>query len=258
MPAPAISASRSSLVANLSFDAARVVLDAGRMARIGTFTRVSPRWRVVVLDDDARSRAALGAAIASAGGRTTAESTRCPGALELVKGTGADVVIVAADLPEGDPIAVAAETTHTAGCPVVLVGREAPGVLVARALQAGVMGFLLKPLRPGQLAPTLDLAVARFREAQRLRRALEDRKVIERAKGRLMEREGFTEDEAFRTLRTTAMNTRRPMTQVAQEVLGADPARDPSLRPPGPATNLGRSVAVRKAFEHRVAQTVSA
>ena len=179
----------------------------------------------MVLDDDDRSRTALGAAILSAGGRTTAESTRCPGALELVQRAKADVAIVASDLPEGDAIAVAAETTTMACCPVVLVGREATPSLVARALEAGVMGFLLKPLRRGQLAPTLDLAVARFHETQRLKRALEDRKVIERAKGRLMDREGLSEEEAFRRLRTTAMNTRRPMVEVALEVLRAEPAR---------------------------------
>lgn len=186
----------------------------------------TPRWRVVVLDDDARSRAALGAAIARAGGRTAAESTLCSGALDLVQRAQADVVIVASDLPEGDAISVAAEATAVACCPVVLVGREATAALVARALQAGVMGFLLKPLRRGQIAPTLDLAVARFREAQRLRRALEDRKVIERAKGRLMEREELTEDEAFRTLRTTAMNTRRPMAAIARDVLARNEATE--------------------------------
>ena len=195
------------------------------MTDIAALKTASPRWRVVVLDDDDRSRTALGAAILGAGGRTTAESTRCPGALELVQRAKADVAIVASDLPEGDAIAVAAETTTMACCPVVLVGREATPSLVARALEAGVMGFLLKPLRRGQLAPTLDLAVARFHETQRLKRALEDRKVIERAKGRLMDREGLGEEEAFRRLRTTAMNTRRPMVEVALEVLSAEPAR---------------------------------
>jgi response regulator NasT len=93
------------------------------------------------------------------------------------------------------------------------------------------MGFLLKPLRRGQLAPTLDLAVARFHEARRLRRALEDRKVIERAKGRLMDREGLGEDEAYRRLRTTAMNTRRPMVEVALRVLGAEATSRPGASP---------------------------
>jgi response regulator NasT len=194
-------------------------------------TTTTPRWRVAVLDDDDRSRAALDTAIRVAGGQTAAESSRCAGALELLHGARADVAIVAAHLPDGDAVAVAAEATASVGCPVVLVGRHTTAALVARALEAGVMAFLLKPLRRGQLALTLDVAVARFRETQRLRRALEDRKVIERAKGRLMERERLTEGEAFRRLRTTAMNTRRPMVEIAHEVLaggGTIPACAPA------------------------------
>jgi AmiR/NasT family two-component response regulator len=218
----------------------RFVLHADRMIDITPLQIASPRWRVVVLDDDDRSRTVLGAAILRAGGRTTAESTRCPGALELVQRAKADVAIVASDLPEGDAIAVAAETTSVACCPVVLVGREATPSLVARALEAGVMGFLLKPFRRGQLAPTLDLAVARFHETQRLKRALEDRKVIERAKGRLMDREALGEEEAFRRLRTTAMNTRRPLVEVALDVLAAEGARAP-VTPPRVAAEPGRA-----------------
>jgi response regulator NasT len=195
------------------------------MAYDTAFKTISPRWRVVVLDHDDRSRAALDAAIVVAGGRTAAESTRCTGALELVQRAKADVAIVASYLPDGDAIAVAAETTTMVGCPVVLIGRHATASLVARALQAGVMAFLLKPLRRGQLALTLDLVVARFRETQQLKRALEDRKVIERAKGRLMEHGRISEDEAFRRLRTTAMNTRRPMVEIALEILAAESAQ---------------------------------
>jgi two-component system, response regulator PdtaR len=91
--------------------------------------------------------------------------------------------------------------------------------LVARAQAAGVMAYLIKPLRAAELAPALDLAVARFHETSRLRRTLEERKVIERAKGRLMERMNLTEDEAFRRLRRAAMNSRRPMVEVARALL---------------------------------------
>jgi response regulator NasT len=213
----------------------------------------APRWRVVVLDDEERSRAALGAAVVSAGGRTAAESTRCAGALELVRRARPDVAIVAAHLPDGDAVAVAAETTATAGCPVVMVGREATASLVARALEAGVMAFLITPLRRGQLAATLDLAVARFRETQRLRQALDDRKVVERAKGRLMDRERMSEQEAFRLLRTTAMNTRRPMVEVAREVLGTEGRRPLMSDAPrvGEAAPTGTGVVLATSHGHR-------
>jgi AmiR/NasT family two-component response regulator len=91
--------------------------------------------------------------------------------------------------------------------------------LVDRARSAGVMSYLLKPLRPAELAPVLDLAVARFRETLDLRRSLESRKVIERAKGRLMARYQLSEDEAFRRLRRAAMDSRRPMVDIARVLL---------------------------------------
>jgi two-component system, response regulator PdtaR len=82
-----------------------------------------------------------------------------------------------------------------------------------------VMAFLLKPLRPAELAPALDLAIARHREARALRQSLEDRKILEKAKGALMARFGLTEDVAFRRLRKAAMDSRRSMVDIAQALL---------------------------------------
>jgi response regulator NasT len=94
--------------------------------------------------------------------------------------------------------------------------------LLDEALEGGVMACLIEPVRQVQLASTLDLAVARYREMQGLRQALADRKVIERAKGLLMAREGMTEDEAFRRLRRSSMDTQRPLADTARAVLGAE------------------------------------
>ena len=211
------------------------------MTNTNTALRSIPsRWRVAVLDDDDRFRAVLDSAIRVAGGHTAAQGSCAAGALDLLHGAHADVAIVAARLPDGDALAIAAEATSAVGCPVVLAGREIPASLVGRALEAGVMAFLLKPLRRAQLALTLDLVVARFRETQRLRRALEDRKIIERAKGRLMERERLTEDQVFRRLRRTAMDARRPMVDVAQEVLAE--AMAPACARPAAMARATRSL----------------
>jgi response regulator NasT len=133
--------------------------------------------------------------------------------------TRPDVVVVAVGLPDGDGVQTAAEITQDPGCPVILLTSHTRDELVTRARDAGVMAYLIKPLRAAELAPTLDLAVARFAETRTLRRTLEERKVIERAKGRLMERLNLTEDEAFRRLRRAAMNSRRPMADLARALL---------------------------------------
>jgi response regulator NasT len=180
------------------------------------------RWRVAIVDDHERSRTALRAAIWAAGGEVVGEAVRCADALPVMRRTAPHVVVCAAGLPDGDGVQAAAQLT-AADCPVVLLTSHTDGALVDRAREAGVMGYLLKPLRPAELAPTLDLAVARFAETRRLKQSLEERKLIERAKGTLMTRHGLTEDEAFKRLRRAAMDSRRSMAEVARALLVSDP-----------------------------------
>jgi response regulator NasT len=186
----------------------------------------NPRWRVAIVDDHERSRSALRSAVWAAGGEIAGESVRCGDALAMIRRVSADVAVCAAGLPDGDGVQAAAQVTQ-ADCPVVLFTSHTDEALVERARAAGVMGFLLKPLRPAELAPALDLAVARFKEARQLKQSLEGRKVIERAKGTLMARFGLTEEEAFRRLRRAAMDSRRPMVDIAKALLVSETVANP-------------------------------
>lgn len=177
------------------------------------------RWRVAILDDHEPSRADVRAAIRAAHGEVAGEAERCADAVALVRRTRPDVAIVAVGLPDGDGIEIAARVTGAEDCPVVLFTSHTGGDLVDRARTAGIMAYLLKPLRPAELAPALDLAVARFREARALRRRLADRKIIERAKGALMARYALSENDAFRRLRRAAMDSRRPIVEIARALL---------------------------------------
>jgi response regulator NasT len=101
--------------------------------------------------------------------------------------------------------------------------------LVQRATQAGVIGYLVKPFRETQLGPAIEVTLARFREFAQLRKelgdvreALEARKLIERAKGVLIDRYGLTEVEAFRRIQKRSMDTRKPMREVAEAILLAN------------------------------------
>lgn len=179
----------------------------------------APRWRVVILDDHERSREALRAAIRAAGGEVVGEAVLCADALPLVQRVTPDVAIFSVGLPDGDGVETGARVLATAECPIVLLTGHTGDELAERARAAGVMAYLLKPLRPAELAPALDLAIARFRETRELRRRLEERKIIERAKGALMSRHGLSEEEAFRRLRRAAMDGRRPLVEVARAVL---------------------------------------
>ena len=181
--------------------------------------RTSVRWRVAIVDDHEPSRADVRAAVMAAGGEMAGEATRGGEAVAMINDARPDVAIFAVGLPDGDGVAAAAAVTSTTGCPVVLFTSHTHDELVARAQAGGVMAYLLKPLRPAELAPSLDLAVARFAETRQLRQTLEERKIIERAKGRIMDRLNLTEDEAFRRLRKAAMNSRRPMVEIARALL---------------------------------------
>jgi len=187
---------------------------------------MKPHWRVLIVDDHAASRAAVAEAVTAQGGQVVGNGSRAEDVLRLVDKHRPDVVVLAVGLPDGDGVQAAREVMTVAACPVVLVIGQTDAPVVARAVDAGVLGFLAKPVRAEELGPALDVAIHRFRdietmrrESETLRRKLESRKLVERAKGILMRRLGLSEPEAFRRIQKTSMDTRRPMADVAQALL---------------------------------------
>lgn len=187
---------------------------------------MKPRWRVVVVDDHAPSRLAVNEAIVASGGLVVGEGSAVAEALPLVERHRPDVAIFAVGLPDGDGVEAARLVMERSPLPIVLLTSRTDPDVSARAREAGVRAYLLKPLRVEELAPTLDLAKARFeefrslsRENESLKRSIESRKLVERAKGLLMEREGLTEADAFRRIQKAAMDTRKPMADIAEAIL---------------------------------------
>jgi len=136
------------------------------------------------------------------------------------------VAVLAVGLTGGDGVEAAHQVMASYPCALVVVTSRTDPRVAARAAEAGVLGFLAKPLRHEELGPALDLAVSRFRELetvrrenQELKRKLESRKLVDRAKALLIQRLGLTEAEAYRRLQKTAMDTRRTMGDVAQALL---------------------------------------
>ncbi|HID87304.1 MAG TPA: ANTAR domain-containing protein, partial [Anaerolineae bacterium] len=98
--------------------------------------------------------------------------------------------------------------------------------LVQRAKEAGVVGYIVKPFRESDLAPAIEVVLARFQEFRALeqevadlKEALETRKLVDRAKGILMDTQGLTEAAAFRRIQKMSMDTRRPMKEIAQAII---------------------------------------
>src|SRR5262245_40156146 len=142
-----------------------------------------------------------------------------------------DLVIADIKMPEGDGLGAAAEVNPERPVPVILVTAHHDAELLARAGVGSVMAYLIKPVKPADLQAAITLAVLRFaqcqqlsQEAATLRQALEDRKIVERAKGVVMKRLGVDEVEAFRRLQKLATSQNRKLVEVAKEVLTAEEA----------------------------------
>jgi response regulator NasT len=180
----------------------------------------APRWRVAVLEGDASSRAVLRTAVEDSGGTVAVEAPLRLDAVDLMRQTRPDVLIMAPSLSGRREPALMPRIMSVVDCPAVLYTRDTGPALVKQANRAGVMGFLLKPLRPAELAPTLDLALARFRDLRRLQRARSERPIVDQAKGKLMVDRRLSEEEAFQWLRRRAMDSRQRLGDVARVVLG--------------------------------------
>jgi two-component system, response regulator PdtaR len=187
---------------------------------------MKPRWKVVIVDDHAPSRVAVAEAVTAQGGQVQGNGSRVEDVAHLVGKHRPDAVIMAVGLPDGDGVEAARQVMASGTCPVVMLTSHTDAAVAERAIGAGVLAFLVKPLRAEELGPALDVAVSRFRELsamrqenETLKRTLETRKLVERAKGILMKRLGLSEPDAFRRIQKTAMDTRRPMSEVAQALL---------------------------------------
>jgi response regulator NasT len=169
----------------------------------------------------------LSAVINRAGGIVAIEHSAPGEALHALERARPDIAIVAPEAAwHGGSVFL--RLRDQACCPIVLLAQRPSRRLLDEAREGGVMACLIEPVRAAQVALTLDLAVARFRDGQALRQALADRKVIERAKGLLMARYGLLEDDAFRRLRRSAMDTQRPLADIAMAVLRSDDVAAPA------------------------------
>lgn len=187
---------------------------------------VSTRWRIVIADDESLIRLDLREMLTHLGYEVIGEAGDGRTALELAKRLRPDLLVMDIRMPELDGISAAEELTREKIAPVVLVTAYSDQELVERAREAGVVGYVVKPFREAELMPVIELSRARFeefrtleREVGNLREALESRKIVERAKGVLMETHGMRESEAFHRIRKTSMDARKSMKEVAEAIL---------------------------------------
>jgi two-component system, response regulator PdtaR len=182
--------------------------------------------RVLLAEDETIIRLDLRDLLERAGYEVCAEAKDGEEAIALARREQPDIAILDVKMPKLDGIDAARRILEERPIPIVMLTAYSQGELVSRAVEAGVFGYLVKPFREADLLPAIRAASARHEElvalreeAQSLAEALATRKVIERAKGLLMEREGLTEQEAFGRLRRASQISGRPMRVVADALI---------------------------------------
>ncbi|RIK42611.1 MAG: response regulator [Chloroflexi bacterium] len=187
---------------------------------------LAPKARIIIADDESLIRMDLREMLSHLGYDVIAEASDGRSAVELARKLLPDLVIMDIKMPDMDGITAADELGRGKVAPVVLLTAYSEQSLIGRAKEAGVCGYLVKPFRETELMPVIELALARFldlrdleREVTDLKDALETRKLVERAKGVLMEVHGLRESEAFNRMRKTSMDNRKSMREVAEAIL---------------------------------------
>ncbi|MEN0136438.1 MAG: response regulator [Rhodococcus sp. (in: high G+C Gram-positive bacteria)] len=182
--------------------------------------------RVVVAEDEALIRLDLVEMLREEGYDVVGEAGDGQAAVDLAVELKPDLVIMDVKMPRRDGIDAASEIAAKRIAPVVILTAFSQRELVERARDAGAMAYLVKPFSVADLVPAVELAASRFKEVTALEREISDlserletRKVVERAKGVLMDKQSLTEPEAFKWIQRAAMDRRSTMKAVAQVVL---------------------------------------
>jgi len=190
--------------------------------------------RVVIAEDEAIIRLDLRETLEEEGYEVVGESGRGDHALELVRELRPDIAILDIKMPHMDGLEAARVITQERICGVLMLTAFSQREVVEDARDAGALAYLVKPYQKSDLIPAIEVAIGRFRELQHLSgevdalgEQLEARKLIDRAKGILMDEAGLKESEAFTFIQRTAMSERTRMREVAERIIAG------TLRPSG-------------------------
>jgi two-component system, response regulator PdtaR len=182
--------------------------------------------RVVIAEDEAIVRLDLKETLEEEGYEVVGETGRGDEAVDLVNSLEPDLAILDIKMPGKDGLEAAREIAGPRKAAVLILTAFSQRDLIEQARDAGALAYLVKPFQKSELLPAVEVALGRFKEMQALddeveslQEQLETRRLVDRAKGVLMDKHGLSESDSFGFIQKTAMNERRPMRSVADEVI---------------------------------------
>ncbi len=185
--------------------------------------------RVVIAEDEAIIRLDLRELLEEEGYEVVGETGRGDEAIELVRQLDPDLVILDIKMPGTDGLSAARHISGERMAAVVILTAFSQRDLIEQATEAGAYAYLVKPFQKSDLIPAIEVALSRHaelttleRDAGNLAERLEARKVIDRAKGRLMDAHGLTEQQAWRFLQQQAMSNRVKVHDIAERVVAGE------------------------------------
>jgi response regulator NasT len=185
--------------------------------------------RVVIAEDEAIIRLDLKEILEEEGYEVVGETGRGDEAVDLVKEHGPDLAILDIKMPGMDGLSAAREISAERGAAVLILTAFSQRNLIEEARDAGALAYLVKPFQKSELIPAIEVALGRYREMKALEGEvssledqLETRKVVDRAKGMLMDRHSMAEADAFSFIQKTAMRERLTMKAVAQKIIDGE------------------------------------
>jgi len=191
------------------------------------------RPRVVIAEDEAIIRLDLKELLQDEGYDVVGETGRGDEAIDLVRDLVPDLVILDVKMPGLDGLSAARHIASERLAAVLILTAFSQRDLIERARDAGALAYLVKPFQKSELIPAIELAMARHAELSSLERHVDDleqrleaRKLIDRAKGRLMSEHGYDEQAAWRFIQTRAMNERVKIAEIARRVVDGELAPD--------------------------------
>ncbi|HLJ61311.1 MAG TPA: response regulator [bacterium] len=197
--------------------------------------------RILIADDEPVIRMGLRTMLEEHDYKVVGEAGDGEEAVTLAGKLAPDLIFMDIKMPGLDGISAASTIMTRQPRPIILLTAWSERDLVQRAQEAGVLAYLVKPVREAELVPVIEVAMARFAELRalqqevgNLKETLETRKLVDRAKGILMQREGIDEQEAFLRIQRQSRNSRTPMREIARAILVSDEMRQHTpARPAG-------------------------